>query len=303
MNTIAIHHDQIETPTVTFPEGNTQCESQIAWFTTSEKHGACFVVLKESCFHPRDFRWPDQPADKGTLQINGETLEVLDVVKMLSAPTVEPLFDTDIPFTKRDLPENSRLISTIKVDIQYAALLEEAFTAKTSVIGQVDEDYRLALSTGHAAGHLASYALNEAIAPYWRKTVPLDTRGNPDFIRQTQDRSQVVPSGCQDGFRLGKSTRKAGLNVADLATDLEAVEAKANAILSKWLELKPSIYFEKDGPALDESRVWHCKVGEENFSMFCGGTHVKNFDHVNAFNIELSYADQEMALSVTAAIK
>ncbi len=288
-----IFASQHPAPKVTFADGSLRVDSLIRWFYVSHSLNACFVLLETSCFHPRDFRWPDQPADKGRLVIGSTEIPVLDVVKMLIAPEMErPLFDQEIPTSKKELPEGYRLLSVVKIYQEFENLLQVAHESNQNVFGQVDEHWRYELSIGHTSGHLASYALNEAITPYWRKNVLLDSRGYADFNQLTQVKSQVIPSGCLDNFRLGKSIRKAGLNVHELIADLNEIESKANFLLKKWSESNPKFQIEKRGDALDDSRIWYCQLNDERFSMFCGGTHISHFEEVNRLFLKLEYDEQ-----------
>ena len=84
----------------------------------------------------------------------------------------------------------------------------------------VDADYRTRLSVGHTACHLASLALNRAVADRWKKEVRADGLGAPDFDGTAIDVSLIVENGSVDTYRLGKSLRKRGFVTEGIAEAL-----------------------------------------------------------------------------------
>ena len=295
-------------PSVTFATGITANQSTVYDVIDVPDMDYCYVVLQESCFHPRDFRWPDQPADRGKLQwgTNQEhSADVLDVVKMMRAPSIEDLFDTAIQFTKRDMPVEARLLAALKLPRRHLSEFQTLQAKNQTVDSVVDESYRFSLSVGHSLGHLASYALNEVMKDHWRKPVQLDSRGYPDFIALSQIDSKVYEFGTLDLYRVGKSFRKLGCNVADAVAELPELTYRAKGLLEEWLRIGPKVCIETDGSALDQSRRWQCQLGDEQFWMFCGGTHLFHFDQIKSIQLQLNYDvdAKSIAMDISATTK
>lgn len=296
-------------PSVSFPGGATYAQTKISSIVQDSKQMRTYVVFEDSCFHPRDFRWPDQPADRGFVEIETvaegvHRLDVLDAGKLLVAPGLESLFDTAICYTKQDMPSGARLLCALAFSSKDFNLFEIALAQGQSVALHVDSAYRNAISTGHSLGHLASYALNEVFSRFWRKEVPVDDRGFPDFIRLSQVDSKVYEFGTQDTYRVGKSFRKLGFNSAEALSVLPELRLRAHELLLRWLELGPHVEMVCDGLALDDSRRWKCRLAEKEFSMFCGGTHLFHFRELdlNKLSLMLEYSidSQSIVMDIRA---
>ena len=99
---------------------------------------------------------------------------------------------------------------------------------------EADAATRHALSAGHTACHLASLALNRALADRWSKPAREDALGSPDFDGAAIASSRIVPDGSVDRYRLNKSLRRAGFDTASLQGDLDglrrAVAAQLDAV-------------------------------------------------------------------------
>lgn len=105
------------------------------------------------------------------------------------------------------------------------------------IVLSVDKEYQASLSRGHSAGHIASLALNKVLAEsYWRKDADRkDPLGSYDFNSYAQVTSFVTQELCTDKYRLGKTLKKRGLNVADLLANLDGIEANINQMIADWL--------------------------------------------------------------------
>jgi len=161
----------------------------------------------------------------------------------------------------------------------------------------VDEHYREALSFGHTACHLASLALNEALAGRWRKPVETDGFGRPNFDQLAIDSSRIGPDGAVDCYRLGKSLRKKGFDSANLEDELADVELAANLRLAEWLAVGPRISVETRGPHLADRREWVAAIGQQSVRLPCGGTHPQSLAAVWKITVRLSQdSDTELRM-------
>lgn len=245
-----------------------------------------YVVTEATPFHPVSHIWPDHPADKGVIQVNGETVEVTDCqVGAVEQATNILYVGTAIP-VKRDT-EGWAFV------VVHVLPRTESLKPGTPVTLQVDKTYQLALSRGHSAGHLAYLALNKVLAEaYWRKDADRkDPHGNYDFNSYAQESSFVTPDKCLDTYRLGKTLRKRGLNSADMLSDLDEIEHKVNAQLEEWLLRDEAIIVECQGESLTDSRYWKCDLGEGDIAVIpCGGTHANRLGEFES--IQVSFIEQ-----------
>ena len=151
----------------------------------------------------------------------------------------------------------------------------------------VDATHRAALSTGHTGCHLAAVALNAALAGRWRKPVRTDGLGHPDFDQLAIVSSRIEPNGAVDTYRLGRSLRKKGFDVDDLAVDLPAIQADVNRLLTGWVVSGAHIDLVVSGPRLTDLREWVCTLPEGTQRIPCGGTHLRSLAEVEAVSVEL----------------
>jgi len=115
----------------------------------------------------------------------------------------------------------------------------------------------------------------------------------------TQVSSRVIEFGAIDVYRLGKSCRKLGFNVQDVLHQLPQIQHKVQQLLHEWLKSRPQIQVSAAGQALDDSRSWHCTLGKETFSMFCGGTHIRDFREVDLLQVRLIHDEATQELTMT----
>ena len=94
---------------------------------------------------------------------------------------------------------------------------------------QVDTARRAALSRAHTGCHVSALALNAVVADLWRKEVPLDGIGNPDFDRLALSSSRMTTDEARDTYRLGKSLRKKGFDTAGLLERLDELPGLVQA--------------------------------------------------------------------------
>ena len=168
-------------------------------------------------FHPLDHAWPDQPADRGTL----DGRPVVDCLTGAVGPDGVLLTGSDIQARRGDDGW-----AWVVVHVLEGELPAEGATVDL----QVDGDFRAALSAGHTACHLAALALNAEVAArgLWRKDPARDDAlGNPDLDQLAITESRIEPWGAYDRYRLGKSLRKKGF---ESAAFLEALPDLAMAV-------------------------------------------------------------------------
>lgn len=216
-----------------------------------------YLVTETTPFHPVSHIWPDHPADKGSIELDGTLFTVLDCqVGAVEQATNTLYVGIAIP-VKRDTAGWTFVVVHVLPRV-------ESLEPGMMVALQVDKPYQLSLSRGHSAGHLAYLALNKVLADsYWRKDADRkDPHGYYDFNSYAQETSFVTPDKCADTYRLGKTLRKRGLNSADMLSDLHDIEQKVNDQLSEWLQRNEAIIIECHGDNLTDSRYWKCDLGE-----------------------------------------
>lgn len=239
------------------------------------------VILDVTPCHPVDAGWPDQPADRATLVWNdgGET-KVIDCV--VAATNGERLYLGD------DIPVRKGTEGWVFV---VAHLVTVAPPEGIVVTVAVDEKYRRALSIGHTACHIASLALNAALADRWSKDVGADALGAPNFDAEAKDTSRILERGSRDTYRLGKSLRKKGFSTEGLSDDLSDIEEAVNEHLTTWIAEKAAVRIDRDGDRLTDRRYWVCELEGGSARIPCGGTHAENLSDVKGLRAALSLVD------------
>ena len=139
---------------------------------------------------------------------------------------------------------------------------------------EADAATRRALSTGHTACHLASLALNLALADRWSKPARDDALGSPDFDGIAIASSRIVPDGSVDRYRLNKSLRRAGFDTASLPGDLDGLAHAVAAQLERGSRTGATVRIERDGDGLTDRRTWVGELPDGTARIACGGTHL-----------------------------
>lgn len=249
--------------------------------------GRSAIVLERTAFHPVDTAWPDQPADRGVLRSEGTAFEVVDAV-VGATDGGDLLLGPDVPV--RTGTEGWTFV--------VAHLVDGSGPAEGSVVEvEVDADHRAALSAGHTACHVASLALDAALADAWRKEVPTDTLGAPAFDSLAITESRILPDASRDVYRIGKSLRRKGFDPAAL-DDLEGVAARANALLAEWIAGGGAVRIEADGPALADRRTWACELPGAEARIPCGGTHISSLADLSAATVTFERREVEGGLEL-----
>lgn len=282
----------MEPTTVTFPDGALADDTTIV--AVCPHASGSVVILQNTPFHPVDHTWPDQPGDVGTLTANGSSTPVVDTVMVAFDSGDALAVGVEIP-VKRGAEGWDWHVGHIVADA--AGLTEGA-----EVHAQVDTARREGLSRGHTACHLASLALDAAVADLWRKEIRPDTLGSPDFEGQAGQSSKIHEDGAVDTYRLGKSLRKAGFDSEGFANSLDERQAQINATLASWVDSAARSWIETGGDTITDRRVWHCALPEGEAEFLCGGTHVDGLDEFAAISVELDLSDPQLLVMKTTVI-
>lgn len=272
---------------VDYPGGATSSRGVV--LTTFPLEQGLGVVLDRTAFHPVDAGWPDQPADRGTLAGH----PVLDAV-VGATEGGEVVVGRDIPVRKGTEGWAFVVVHVLPAD---AAVREGD---EVEVV--VDEEYRRAVSAGHTACHLASLALDAALADAWTKEVGVDALGAPDFEGNACESSLIHENGSVDVYRIGKSLRRKGFDPAAL-DDLDALADRANARLAEWVASGAGIRIDRDGEGLADRRRWVCALPDGEAVIPCGGTHLTSLADLAAVTVgfERAAADGGIALTMRTA--
>lgn len=202
----------LPTTRVSFPGGAVTGESTVL-AVHPLGDGRFGVVTADTPFHPLDHTWPDQPADTGTLTVDGTELAVVDCLTAAVGPESEDLLvGADIPVRRGDEAWSWLVLHVLAGEPQ-AELLGRPVTLS------VDAERRAALCASHTGCHLLALALNAALAPRWRKDPGrADAFGNPDFDSLAMASSVMDTEASTDVYRLGKSLRKKGFTTEATTT-------------------------------------------------------------------------------------
>lgn len=262
---------------VTYPSGAVTSRGRVL-HVEALPDGRVAVILDTTAFHPVDHTWPDQGADRGTI----DGVPVGDCVVGAT--------DGSALYLGRDVPVRKGTEGWAFVVVHLVASFAAAEGDSVDVV--VDADYRRALSTGHTLCHLASLALNDALAGAWTKDVGLDAAGHPNFDALAIETSTILENGSRDVYRVGKSLRKKGFDPTAL-DDVPVVEGHANDLLASLLATGASVGIDAEGRRLDDRRYWVC--GE--YRIPCGGTHLETVRGLEG-RIELDRIEADGAIGL-----
>lgn len=237
------------------------------------------VVLDITACHPVDEAWPDQGADRAVMVHSGIETPVLHCV--VGATDGTTLFlGTDIPVSK-----GTQGWVFVVVHLIEGEPPEEGDV----VVVRVDSGYRNAVSAGHTACHLASLALNDAMADRWRKHIAVDALGKPNFDAVAIHQSRIQQNGSVDTYRLGKSLRRKGFIIEPL--DVQDIEGRVNARLVEWVSSGADITIALDGEQLTDRRYWVCGLPWGEARIPCGGTHAGSLAQLSGIRVSVSMED------------
>lgn len=272
---------------VTYPAGATTSRGTVV-HVGEAPDGLLAIVLDQTAFHPVDTAWPDQPADRGTLEIAGSRHRVVGAVVGASQGDTLAL-GPDVPV--RTGTEGWTFVVAHLVEPGTPIAVGD--TAEVTV----DAAHRAALSAGHTACHLAALALDAALAGAWRKEAPSDALGAPAFDALAIQESRILPDGSRDVYRIGKSLRRKGFDPAAL-DDLDALVARVDAQLAAWIAAGGAVHVEPEGPTLADRRTWVCELPGGPARIPCGGTHVTGLGELAAVHVAFAARPVEGGLEL-----
>lgn len=278
---------------VTFAEGAVKGEGTVLRVESAPE--GTVVVVDATPFHPVDHTWPDQPGDAGTLSTDGESLEVSEALMAAVSDEGEFAVGSAIP-VKRGADGWTWLVGHRVVGDAPAGV-----SAGATVQLSVDVARRAGLSRGHTACHLASLALDLALADLWRKDPGEDALGNPDFEGRANQSSRIHEDGAVDEYRLGKSLRRAGFDTETFAATLAERQGRINTQLAAWVASAAPSRIATDGPTIVDRRRWHCELPEGEAVILCGGTHVSSLAEFAAITVTLDLSDPQLLVMTTTA--
>lgn len=277
---------------VTFPDGSLTGEGDVL-IVDRER---AVVVVDATPFHPVDHTWPDQPGDSGTITVSDLVLDVSEAVMAAVSDEGELAVGTDIP-VKRGADGWTWLVGH-RVDGEIPASVVTGASARL----EVDAARRAGLSRGHTACHLASLALDAALADLWRKEIGVDPLGHPDFEGRANQTSFIHPDGSVDEYRLGKSLRKAGFDSEGFAASLAQREQRINELLAGWIASGGESRIDVEGPGISDRRTWRCVLPEGEVCFLCGGTHVHSLAEFASISVALDLSDPQLLVMTTTAV-
>ncbi len=292
----------LPTTHVSFPTGAVTGESPVL-AVHPLADGRHAVVTAATPFHPLDHTWPDQPADTGTLTVDGAELPVVDCLTGAVGPDGGAvLAGADIPVRRGDEEWSWLVLHVVAGDPGDIVGRPAALT--------VDAGRRAALSASHSGCHLLALALNAALAPRWRKDPGrADAFGSPDFDSLAMASSVMDTEASTDTYRLGKSLKKKGFTaeateeLPALADALPALTATVNEVLASWVAADAPVRIEAPGPELTARRRWHCELPEGPAAIACGGTHLHHLGELAELRTELRLSEDGSELTAVTRPK
>lgn len=278
---------QIPATVVTYPDGDVTGTATVvhAVLLADGRRG---IVLDRTPFHPVDTAWPDQPADVGVLRTSAGEFPVVATVTG-GVHEGDLVIGSDLPV--RMGAEGWTFVVVHVVDGPAPAVGE-------SVEAYVDPELRAALSAGHTACHLASLALDAALADAWTKEVPTDAAGHPAFDMLAIQTSRIAPYGSVDVYRIGKSLRKKGFDT-DALGDLRGLEARIESTLAGWADSAGAISIHRDDHTLAGRRSWRCDLPDGLVEIPCGGTHLTSLAQIGALTVALDASEVPGGIQLT----
>ncbi|TFC12416.1 metal-dependent hydrolase [Cryobacterium algoritolerans] len=271
----------LEDTLVGYPSGET-VNSATVLHSEHLPDGRLAVLLERTCVHPVDAGWPDQGADRAVFRVAGAELSVLDcIVGATDGRTLH--LGREIPVGKGT---EGWAFVVVHV-LAGAAVIAEGDRAEVTV----DPGHRARTSAGHTGCHLASLALNRALADRWKKDTRPDGLGNPDFDGVAIDVSLIGENTSTDTYRLGKSLRRKGFMTDGVTDGLAEVEDQVNASLADWVASGAAVRIDRDGDRLTDRRYWVLELPGRTVRIPCGGTHASSLADLGSVRVELSTAD------------
>jgi len=270
-----------EDTVVSYPTGSVETGATVLHVDTMPD-GRRAVLLDVTSVHPVDAGWPDQGADHAVLRAGSVDTPVLDCVVGATDGTALHV-GRDIPVGKGTEGWAFVVVHVVAGDC--------ALAEGDAVVVAVDAGFRARTSAGHTACHLASLALNLAVANRWKKEPRADALGTPDFDGTAIDVSLITENASTDTYRLGKSLRKKGFLTDGIDDDLPALTELINTTLAEWVATDAEVHIDRDGDRLTDRRYWACALPGRPVRIPCGGTHVSALGELGRVLVTLSTHD------------
>lgn len=280
---------------VTFPGSSEKEISKILFVADLPSDSNKFFIITEvTPFHPLDYNWSDQPADRGFVEIDEDRLLVEDCLTATFDPkSSEMLLDQAIKARRirKDDPNWFFLIAHVfNKDTLHIPLVD---LVGKSIKLVVDHNFRLAVSKSHTASHLAALALNLVTSRFWKKPSNcLDSLGNADLDKEAIINGEITQECSTDRYHLGKSLRKKGFDVLAFLSEaeLKQVENAINKQLLEWCSNPDglNITVNPKEAYLHEKREWRCLLpNNKNALIPCGGTHIDRIQSTQIISVTL----------------
>lgn len=301
---------------VDYPLGSLETAT-VVLHTEPVDGGRTAVLLEATSAHPVDAGWPDQGPDRASLLAgavplavvgSGNALTPTSVVGTAAAGRTIPVVDCVVGATDGAALYLGSAIPVPKGTPGWAFVVahlvdgDPGLREGDRIEVVVDPVFRHAISAGHTGCHLASLALNRALAGRWKKEVPADALGQPDFDRSAIDVSLIRENGSTDRYRLGKSLRKKGFSIDGIVDDVPQLQASVEQTLAGWLTTDAGVRIERDGERLTDRRYWVCELPGAQARIPCGGTHLASLGElaqIGTVAVRLSTADVDGTLVLT----
>lgn len=280
---------------VTFPGSSEKEISKILFVADLPSDPNKFFIITEvTPFHPLDYNWSDQPADRGFFEIDTDRLLVEDCLTAAFDPkNNEMLLGLDIKTRKIRKDDTNWFFLVAHIFSK-----DKLHTPISDLVGkeaklEVDHDFRLAISKSHTASHLAALALNLVTSHFWKKlTNRLDSLGNPDLDKETIMKGEITQDCSTDYYHCGKSLRKNGFDVLAFfnETEFKQIEADINKQLLEWCSNTDGlkIIVKPKEAYLHEKRECICYLPKNKIaSIPCGGTHIDKIHPTETISVIL----------------
>ncbi|MFC6023650.1 hypothetical protein ACFP2T_46795 [Plantactinospora solaniradicis] len=289
-------HDTVATFPAGCLDGSSTVLAVVGIDVPAGRHG---VIVAGTPFHPLDHRWPDQPADTGIIELLGHRLPVLDcVVGAAPRGTADVLVGSAIPARRGDDAWCWLVVHVVELDPSLAT-----WAVGASVRLTVDGKRRWDLSGAHTACHLSGFAINAALAGYWRKPVAADALGTPDFERQALVASSLSELRYHDTYRIGRSLRKAGFDTDGLPSVVPSLGVTLEKRMCDWTATAAPVRVTAAGPGLGSIRTWTCDLPSGTVRVPCGGTHLTDLAGLAGVRVEVSLSAAGDVLDVVGTVE
>jgi alanyl-tRNA synthetase len=269
-------------PLISYPGGATVERTSVLALTRTSTE-LLFAVARTPC-HPESPRWPDQPADRCTLQVE----EISVAITCHEGSLLGGTLSLDPPE-----PDSGAVACVV-----HRAPVTLELQPGAEVTLSVDEPYRELLSRSHSRCHLVTLALNHTLADAWRKDPSRhDSLGSPDFDSLAILSSKIDERGSLDTYRIGKHMRKSGFP-AEALSEPEALARRVAETAASWIGSRPSISVDPKVCVLEERRAWTCELPQGTASFPCGGTHAHELTPEEDFAVVLAWDPEAKQLTM-----